>query len=177
MIQTPEHNILCLGGSVSVDRVYRQAQYKSDVEELMKRRHYSLETASKKAKLYWWKDEAFVYNTEIVNEITKAGINIDVVASHSAPDFCQPLSNSSVVYWSKMDEELETDINNERQDFTSVYNLFKSKGHKISHWFYGHYHQHNFEIIKGTRFTGLDMGKQSKQGMRPGGIFDIGEIH
>lgn len=176
VIQTPEHNILCVGGAISVDRLHRQASYEYDVETLIIKKHYSLEKARKTAKLYWWEKEPFFYNKSVLDEINKCGIKIDVVATHSAPDFCQPTNNPKAIYWSRLDKYLENDINNERQDFTKLYNYLISQGNKIVQWFYGHYHQHNFEIIEGTKFSGLDMGRQSKQGGGPGGNFDMVEL-
>ena len=75
----------------------------------MKRRHYKLETARRKAKLYWWPDEVFVYSSQIVDELKKANIKIDTVATHSAPDFCQPLTNPKAIGWTRLDRELEND--------------------------------------------------------------------
>ena len=176
VINTPEHNILCLGGAVSVDRSYRQAQYEYDVETLMKKSHHTLGYAMKKAKLYWWEKEPFVYDETILNEINKAGIKIDIVASHSAPDFCQPNTKNIPQIYLSIDKELENDLHKERGNFTKAYNHLKKQGNDIKYWFYGHFHKHYFDIINNTRFTGLDMGRQSKQGGGPGGNFDMGEI-
>lgn len=176
VINTPQHNILCLGGAVSTDRFYRQSQYEYDVMTLVNKKHFTLQAAMKKAKLYWWEDETFVYNETILDEINKYGTKIDIIASHSAPDFCQPTTKITSIHWSKMDDELENDILKERTDFTKAYNYIKNQGNEIKYWFYGHYHQHNFNIIEGTKFIGLNMGRKSKEGGGVGGNFDMYEI-
>ena len=176
VIQTPEHNILCIGGAVSVDRVNRIAAYEHDIEVLMKRRHYKLETARRKAKLYWWPDEVFVYSSQIVDELKKANIKIDTVATHSAPDFCQPLTNPKAIGWTRLDRELENDLYEERKSFTELYKHLIANGNTIINWFYGHYHAHYFEIIEGTKFYGLDMGRMKKGMGGVGGNFDMSEL-
>lgn len=176
IIQTPNHNILCIGGAVSVDRVNRIAAYEYQIEQLMAKRHYKYETAKRNAKLYWWENEIFDYKKDVIDEIKKANMKIDVVATHNAPDFCKPLTNPKAIGWTRLDRELENDLYNERQLFTKLYEDLKYNGNTILYWFYGHYHMHNFETIEGTRFIGLDMGRQSKQGGGPGGNFDMSEI-
>ena len=53
IIQTPEHNILCVGGAISVDRVNRQAVYEHEIQDLIINKHYTFEKAKEKARLYW----------------------------------------------------------------------------------------------------------------------------
>lgn len=177
VICTQKHDILCLGGAISIDRAYRKSQYIQNIETLINEKHISRELAVKKVKQYWWEDEPFIYDETILNEINKTGVKIDVVASHSAPDFCQPNTKGNSLYWSRLDKDLENDLYNERLNLTKAYNHIKKLGNDIRYWFYGHYHQHNFEIIEGTRFTGLDMGRLSKDGSGGvGGIFDMIEM-
>ena len=176
VIKTPQHNILCVGGAISVDRANRMAMYQHEISELIVKKHYSIEKAKKKARLYWWSDEAFVFNERILDEIQKCNIKIDVVATHSAPSFCQPQTNPKSIGWSMIDRDLEEDLYTERKEFTKLYEYLKKNGNEITNWFYGHYHMHNFEVIDGTKFVGLDMGRQSKNGGGPGGIFDMTEL-
>jgi len=176
IIRTPEHNILCVGGAVSVDRFNRQAMYEYEISNLIVYKHYTYKKAKEKAKLYWWENERFVYNDVIINEIEKSGYKIDVVATHSAPDFCQPQTNPKSIGWIRLDTELEKDLIEERKDFTKLYEHLISNGNNITNWFYGHYHIHNVEIINNTKFTALDMGRSSKTGGSVGGCFDMAEL-
>lgn len=176
IIQTPEHNILCIGGAVSVDRVNRQAMYEHDITVLITQKHYTYKKAKEKAKLYWWDNEAFKYDETILNEINKAGFKIDIVATHSAPSFCQPTTNPKSIGWTRLDRDLEKDLIEERNDFTKLYDYLNQQGNVITNWFYGHYHMHNIDIIGGTKFTALDMGRTSKTGGGPGGFFDMAEL-
>lgn len=175
IIKTQKFNILCIGGAISVDRANRIASYRHEVLELITKRHYTSEKAYSKAKLYWWEDEKFIYKQDIIDEIKKSNINIDIVATHNAPHFCQPTTNEKANGWFIVDRELEKDLYFERNDFTKLYNQLKNNGNEIAYWFYGHYHMHNYEIIEGTRFVGLDMGRQRKNNGGPGGNFDMSE--
>lgn len=174
VIQTPCNNILCVGGAVSVDRKERISRYKHNIETLVKKRHCSIETAREKVKPYWWNNEAFVYDEDILDEIHKSGITIDCIATHTAPDFCQPFTKG--LYWTRLDSTLEIDLTKERLDCTRLYKKITSNNQKIKYWFYGHYHTHNYEIIEGTRFVGLDMARNGKQGYGTGSFFDMTEL-
>ena len=176
VINTPEHNILCLGGAISIDRGIRKSRYETDIRTIMITANCTLEHAIKKAKQYWWEKEPFFYNETILDEINKTGIKVDIVASHSAPEFCQPIAKGFSTSYSIIDKDIETDLYNERSDFSKAYNYIKKQGNNIKYWFYGHFHQHNFEIIEGTRFIGLDMGRKSKDSNSVGGVFDMSEI-
>lgn len=176
IIQTPEHNILCVGGAVSVDRINRKTMYDCEISNLIVNKHYTFEDACKKAKLYWWENEAFKYREDIIDEIKKAGYSIDVVATHSAPDFCQPTTNPKSIGWTRLDDELEKDLIFEREQFTKLYNHLIENGNNITHWFYGHYHMHHFDVINETKFIALDMGRLSKEGGNVGGYFDMAEL-
>ena len=59
---------------------------------------------------------------------------------------------------------------------TKLYTHLKDSGNEITNWFYGHYHTHNFEVINGTKFVGLDMGRKAKHGGGVGGCFDMIEL-
>lgn len=177
IIQTPNHNILCVGGAISIDRFNRKTMYEYDIQTLMRRKNLSFKKAIKTAQPYWWEDEKFLYNETKLDEMHEYGLKIDVVATHSAPDFCQPLTNPRSIGWTNIDDELENDLYNERNDITKLYKHLKEQGNSISYWFYGHYHMHNFEIIEGTKFIGLDMGRIKKNEGGPGGNFDMSELY
>lgn len=176
VIKTPEHNILCVGGAISVDRADRMAMYQHEISELIEKKHYSIDKAKKKARLYWWDNEEFIFNDTALDEIKKYNIKIDVVATHSAPDFCQPKTNPKAIGWTMVDRDLEEDLYIDRKKITKLYTHLKDSGNEITNWFYGHYHTHNFEVINGTKFVGLDMGRKTKHGGGVGGCFDMIEL-
>jgi hypothetical protein len=177
IIKTPEHNILCVGGAVSVDRFNRIGIYRENVASLMLRKGYTKEKAEERAKKYWWEDEQFVYSESTVDEIKKAGFNIDTVATHGAPSFCQPLTKPGSIGWSRFDIDLIGDLEKEREDFTKLLTHLKENGNNVTNWFYGHYHMHNTEVIDGTCYHALDMGRLGREKSGVGGFFDMKQLH
>ena len=176
VIKSPEHNILCLGGAVSTDRSYRIDCYNTSITKYMIKHRCSEQKARENVKLYWWEDEAFVYNEDVLNEIINTIPNIDVICSHSAPDFCFPETSGRVEYWCEQDPTLKDDLIHERQMLTNVIEFLKINNITPKNWFYGHYHQHHSEDINGTRYTLLNMGREGKTSTYPGGYFDMIEL-
>ena len=125
VIKSPEHNILCLGGAISTDRSYRINSYENDVNITMIKRHLSYDDAKKKTKCYWWEKEACVYDEKSLNEISSAGLNIDVICSHSAPEQCFPLTRDRLVYCFDKDSKLEGDVKLERHNLSAVLDFLK----------------------------------------------------
>lgn len=169
VIQTPEHNILCIGGATSIDRVWRlegNAQY---VKEYMKYHPVSEEEAVRKAKKCYWMDEPPVYDENALNELKENGIEIDIVATHTCPSFAQPLHKKGLENWMKYDPMLENDLNYERLVMDNVYNKLIEDGHPLQKWIYGHFHYHNSEFIGDVNFVMLDMSRNGKM--------DVLQIH
>lgn len=177
VIKSPEHNILCLGGAVSTDRTYRKQSYENEITELMAQRHMTYEKAKSKVKCYWWEDEKFVLDLESIEAINNSEIKINAICSHSAPTEAYPLLNQRTLYWMNQDDNLEGDMKDERNNFSSVLKLLKDNDHPVTNWYYGHFHEHNTETIDGTTFNLLDMGRNGRMNGGMGGNFDMKEIH
>jgi len=177
VIHTPEHNILCAGGAVSVDRMYRKEIYEERIYNLMLSMECELPEAIANTQRIWWEDEGFVYDGVKLENITNSRLKIDVVATHNSPDFCYPISKKFTQEIKKEDPTLEDDCNNERIDLARLYNYLSENGHTITHWFYGHFHQHHFDVIDDTKFYTLDMGRVSPTSSSPGGVFHMVELH
>lgn len=173
VIKCPQANILCLGGAVSTDRTYRQEEYERSVVDAMKRKHCTYEKARQSVRKYWWEDEGFVYNEDILNEINDSGIKIDCICSHSAPMECYPFTSNRFQYWCSVDDKLEEDIKQERNNLSKVYQFLKEHNHPVKEWRYGHFHEHHVETINDTRFVLLDMGRNGKKSDNPGSCFDM----
>lgn len=161
IIKTPNHNILCVGGAVSVDRLNRISYLNERVLRYSLSNNISQEEARLKLiengeYVGWWENEKFVYDDVAIEDIKKIHENIDVIATHSAPDFCQPTKKNNISYWLRVDPGLDSDLESERRDITKLYNSIKGIS-EIKYWFYGHFHGHYFENIEGTNFVGLDM--------------------
>ena len=128
--------VLCVGGAVSTDRMpnpdvrdYRGVRYKG-----------------RKSGVNYWEDEKFVLSPEKVTE------PVDVVVTHSAPDFCWPLSKSGIESWYVHDPNLESDVREEREGLAELAKIATG----YSRWYYGHYHKSNTEIIDGVRYRCLN---------------------
>ena len=116
------HNILCVGGAVSIDRVYRIINDKKANDGIKS----------------WWPDESFSFDKSKTDKLS----NIDVIVTHTTPEYCPPdnsngfghLVNSMAVN----DEYLKTDLLTERK---LVSDLFENlSNNNIKYHYYGHFH-------------------------------------
>lgn len=123
-----QHNILCVGGALSIDRTGRTA-----------------------GKNYWPK-EPFVYDESKVESL----VGITDVITHSSPDFCEPILKNGILNWLSYDNELEADCDKERKDHTLLYNKLKEKNN-IKKYIYGHFHFSNHTYIDDTLFKLCDI--------------------
>ena len=141
VIQACDHNILCVGGAISIDRYNRQ-KYDN--------RNRISQVAS------YWPDEVPVYNETLLNEISKE-FKIDTVITHTAPSFCELFSKDGIADWAEWDPELFTDIDKERHTIDQIFNHLKSDAHPVSHWYYGHFHRSWTSEIEGVLFSMLNI--------------------
>lgn len=131
-----KHNILCVGGAVSIDRIYRNVN-----------------------NLGHWEDERF--STPKPWLIPSAeDCDISVVVTHNAPAYCTPTNFNNLVYqYAANDVDLLTDLTEERSRITRLFELLLEKGHQIQHHFYGHFHFSNTEFINDTCHKLLDVNE------------------
>lgn len=141
IIRVCGHNILCIGGAVSIDRNYRK---KYDA----KCRLHG--TAS------YWADEMPYYDEAVLNEIGKQ-IRIDTVITHTAPSFCELISKNGLSGWAALDPAIPADCEIERKTMDLIYKHLKADGHPVRHWYYGHFHQSWNSEINGILFSMLDI--------------------
>ena len=157
VIQTPSHNILCIGGAVSVDRTYRQLVLKENALSYSLHHGCTVNEAEKLCPKVYWEDEPCYYDEEKLNQLKLNGINIDIVCTHTCPSFTMPFDKQNIQYWLDRDTKLNEDIDNERNIMDLVYNKLKSDGHTFDKWFYGHFHYHNVQYRDNVKFVMLDM--------------------
>lgn len=131
--------ILGVGGAISVDR-----KPNPDVTINYSGKRWKGRTEGSN----YWAEEAFVLKDIDLSDI-------DVVFTHSAPDFVTPYTKRGMKKWMKHDPELEADVNAERNGLTKLYENLKATNN-ISHWFYGHFHFSNIDYIEDTKFVLLD---------------------
>lgn len=144
IVITSKYNTLCVGGAISVDRIWRKQQE-------VRLNKYS----SSKSKRLYWDDEAPILNENLIEELKDNNITINSVVTHTSPSFVYPIQKESSLGWLKIDKNLNEDIKKERDIMDKLYNLLLTNNIKINFWAYGHFHN-NFEEYKdGTAFVAL----------------------
>ena len=138
------HNILCVGGAVSIDRQMRLEDMKQE------------KTKGKNRTLYW-EDEPPLYIPEAIERLSEQNILVDTVVTHSAPDFCANVEKANLKIWTEKDETLAHDVSLERLRMTSIFDELIEDNHPLTHWFYGHFHASWYAHIEGVNFTMLNI--------------------
>ncbi len=138
--------ILGVGGATSIDRVPR-------------RRRNLQEARYNRPNRFHWEDEKFVLNEELAREIK----NIDIVVTHTAPDFVYPVNGGKtwpnvVQQFIEEDENLGHELMEERALVTELYRILR-KENNITHWFYGHFHTTKVEMYGNTNFMLLNINE------------------
>jgi len=137
--------ILGVGGAVSVDRRPR----------LREMQEYA--RVGRDVENYWY-DETF----KLDEEKLKTFENIDIVVTHTAPDFCTPINKVDFGYlveqFAKDDAKLKADLTEERNLLTKMFEILKEKN-KPDYWFYGHFHNHWNANIEGTNYRLLNINE------------------
>jgi Icc-related predicted phosphoesterase len=138
--------ILGIGGAVSVDRRPRMR------EELMYASNANL------AKKLHWHDELFVLDEEKIRAVE----GIDIIVTHTAPDFCAPDNRNGFGYlvdqFASGDGKLKEDLTKERNDVTKMWNIFREKNNPDYH-FYGHFHNNWGANIDGVNHKLLNINE------------------
>lgn len=135
--------VLLVGGAISVDRKpnpghtdFRGKPWKG-----------------RKEGVNYWSNENFVLKPEILNEIK----GIDIVITHSAPDFCEPRTKHGLSGWAKHDPGLIEECAKERNDLSKMYDILKANGCSLKYWLYGHFHYYHKEQFDDTNFILIDI--------------------
>lgn len=142
------NNILCIGGAVSVDRMFRKTlmQKKGDLTI------YGHET--------WWPDETFVLDRDKLGAFR----DINIVVTHTAPAFCFPDNSFGFgpfidnIVLKTGDDELKTDLLIERQQVSDAFTILKMNNDIDLH-LYGHFHDSRVENLYGTSHRLLGVGE------------------
>ena len=141
VISTCGHNILCIGGAISIDRSYR----------------IKMMNQKQGTKLYW-PNEAPFYNENALNAICKS-LKIDTVITHTAPSFCELITKNGLISWAREDEHLLEDCTNERMTMDMVLKHLTEHEQPVTRWFYGHFHQSWNSKIDDITYSMLDIAE------------------
>lgn len=126
------HQILCIGGATSVDRIKR--------------------TAGKD----YWTDEQPVFDHDKLVALKYEGYQIDTVVAHCAPSFCENITPPDWVFQlADENPSLLEDLKSDRMTMDNILKDLKIDRHPLRRWFYGHYHHSWNAEIDGIRYTML----------------------
>lgn len=135
--------ILCVGGAISIDRKPNSSLVGFDGKPWKGR----------KEGVNYWSDEVFVLKPELLKDLK----DIDIVITHSAPDFCEPRIKTGLGKWLETDPSLLEECAKERNDLSKMYDILKANNCPLKEWFYGHFHSYKREQHFDTHFTLLDI--------------------
>lgn len=156
VLSSPNHNILCVGGGISIDRSDRKLQMRHSYLEYL--RYYpnaTVEEARLKTVQIYWPNEAPVYNETAIDGLT---CQIDTVCSHIAPTEFLPLTGPDK-YWFRVDPDLHKDCAAERRAMSNVLHRLLENQHPLQQWYYGHYHFYETGKFGNVSTNLLDMAR------------------
>lgn len=156
------YNILCIGGATSIDRSYRKGVMSTSAVLFTQHHNCSLEDAYKQISKVYWEDEYPVYDEQSLSEIIDSVKVIDIVASHTCPNYAPPTTKNNLSSWAIGDSTLIEDVRKERNVMDNIFNYIAKSDVKLKYWIYGHYHWYEQSNYNGVKFVMLDMCRNNK---------------
>jgi predicted phosphodiesterase len=146
MITVEGKNIFGVGGGTSIDRVPR-------------RKNNMIEARHGRDVRYHWEEENFNLDLEKIEGVT----GIDIVVTHTAPDFVYPRNDGKnwpfiVRQFMGDDPTLGEDLMRERDEVTTLFNELR-KNNNFNLHIYGHFHTHVDDVVDGVHFILLDINE------------------
>ena len=126
-------NILCIGGAVSVDRMWRYT----------KKQRAGIFEDTKVGVESWWPDEIFNLELDKIEKLK----DINIVVTHTCPDYCPPDNTFGFgpfvegIIKETGDKDLKTDLIYERNQMTELFHLLRLNGNNVENHYYGHFHK------------------------------------
>lgn len=132
VISLEDANTLCIGGGLSIDRIYRS-----------------------EGKSYW-KNELPVYNEELLS-ITK-DMKMDSIVTHTSPSNFPSLGKDIFKQFSVNDPQLEEDHKKERGTMDKILEYMNNNSIcNCTTWHCGHFHRNEHRELFGMTFICHDM--------------------
>lgn len=128
VILTKIGNLLCVGGGISNDRIWRQKQEK----------RLSTISPDKKKRLYW-ENEGACFNEDEMKAISDSKLKISGVISHMPPTFVTTELSCLKTNWCINDPNLLKDIEKSRLVMDKIYRNLNEQNNHILFWFFSHY--------------------------------------
>lgn len=132
VIITRNNTTLCVGGAISVDRLWRKTQ-ETRLNKYSKNNY----------KRLYWENEKVIYDENLLTELLSTGLKINSVVTHSSPSNMFPIEKNGLKSWFKLDKDLSRDVKEERENLLKIYNFLIENKQKIDFWVHGHFHQKN----------------------------------
>jgi predicted phosphodiesterase len=138
--------ILCVGGAVSLDRVMRiKSPY-----------YHPFRLDDPLHPNTYWSNEPPFFAEEALDEVS-ASFAIDTVVTHTAPSLCERIVKQGLFYFSVDDEDLLSDVEEERRTLDCLHDYLMTHHHPLRDWIYAHFHQSWHYEIDGVMFCMLDI--------------------
>lgn len=86
IIQACSHTILCVGGGISIDRVYRKDKWQADQKKRF--RGILAPVNDRLDKHFYWTEEVPILDDVQLHKINQK-FAVDIVITHTTPSFCE----------------------------------------------------------------------------------------
>jgi len=137
VIKLNKFNCLCIGGQVSLDRLWKSEQEK------------------RIGKKMFWENERMTFDEDAINEILSKH-KISCIVTPSSPSFAYPGTNVfKKSPWVAKDKALLNDLNNERVIMDKIYSKIIESKSKPYIWFYSRFDISNQSMINDILFQSL----------------------
>ena len=137
VIKLNKFNCLCIGGQVSLDRLWKSEQEK------------------RIGKKMFWENEYMTFDEDAINAILSKH-KISCIVTPSSPSFAYPGTNVfKKSPWVAKDKALLNDLNNERIIMDRIYNKIIESKSKPYMWTYSRFDASNQSVINDILFQSL----------------------
>lgn len=145
VIKAAGKTVLCVGGAISVDRSYRKEAMRID------------KVKRKDVKQLYWEDEPVLFDEIALEEACKE--TIDIVVTHTSPSFCYPTTKHGIGNYLLKDENLESELSQERALMDKLFERISTKNPCLQSWYYAHFHDSHTEFINNIKFCLLGINE------------------
>lgn len=146
ILELEDRKILCMGGAVSVDRMYT-------MNPSQKAGDFTYRPGQR-----WFNDEEFILDDDFLK--TVRGVN--TIVTHTAPDYCPPDNSygfgAFVDGFIETDPDLRLDLMDERRKMSIAFQTVKMNN-DIEYAYYGHFHRSDTLNFLGTVHRVLGVGE------------------
>jgi len=145
VVEYDDYKLLLIGGAISIDRKMRLKDDTAAARYGSSRRSY-------------WFDEKVVLDEEKLSQIS----NIDILITHTAPDWCTPQNKIGfgglVDSFSENDPTLKDELKEERELMSKIFNLIQKQSFVKNHY-YGHFHRSDITLNNGCQHQLVDINE------------------